>query len=204
MQKQVLKKATIYSTLVAIFLCVLVISYTFIANLKKARQNLVTDPIMDRITPVFSNDETIIRPYASDKVDILSEYYDYKGSKEKQLSGIVMYENTYMQNTGVIYGAPETFDVLAIAPGEVIKVEDNDLSLKTIEIKHNDNLVSKYKFLSETNVSVNTMVKSGDIIGKSGISNLADNTKNQLYFELLLNGKLVNGEDYYGMKINEL
>ena len=109
-----------------------------------------------------------------------------------------------MQNTGNIYGTDNKFDVIAIADGEVIKVEDGNLFGKVVTIKHNDNLVSVYRFLETTSVTPNKTVKQGDKIGESGISNITDNTKYQLYFELLVHDSIVDAENYYEKDINEI
>lgn len=151
-----------------------------------------------------TNNVTLIKPFNDEKVQILNGYYDYKDNEDSQINAIIYYDNTYMQSTGIVYGSDNAFDVVAVLDGEVIKVEDSSLAGKTVEIKHSDDLISVYQFLSDVDISVNTIVKQGQVIGKSGISNLADNTKNQLYFELIAHGELVNAENYYGKNISEI
>ena len=157
----------------------------------------------DTFVPVVKLEEGIIRPYNDSNVTLLSGYYDYESDVSKQLDAIILYNNTYMQNTGNIYSSDNKFDVIAIADGEVIKVEDSNLSGKVITIKHTDDIISTYQFLDDTNVSINKMVKRGDKLGTSGVSNLVDNTKNQLYFELSIRGSLVDAEEYYGKDIKD-
>ena len=65
-------------------------------------------------------------------------------------------------------------------------------------------MISVYQFLENIIISPNKIVKQGEKIGESGISNLVDNTKQQLYFELLVHGSLVDAEEYYGKSINEI
>lgn len=164
----------------------------------------VNDQVLEKVIPVSSTKKTIIRPYTDSNVAVLNSFYDYKSDNDKQLNSIIYYDNTYMQNTGNIYGKDDKFDVIAIADGEVIKVEDGNLFGKVVTIKHNDNLVSVYRFLETTSVTPDKVVKQGDKIGESGISNITDNTKYQLYFELLVHDSIVDAENYYGKDINEI
>ena len=164
----------------------------------------VNDQVLEKVIPVSSTKNTIIRPYTDSNVAVLNSFYDYKSDNDKQLNSIIYYDNTYMQNTGNIYGKDDKFDVIAIADGEVIKVEDGNLFGKVVTIKHNDNLVSVYRFLETTSVTPDKVVKQGDKIGESGISNITDNTKYQLYFELLVHDSIVDAENYYGKDINEI
>ena len=165
---------------------------------------LVNSPILDTVIPVSLVSNGMIRPYNDSNVLVLNSFYDYKASSDSQLNSIIYYDNTYMQDTGNIYASDNKFDVLAVADGEVLKVEDSTLSGKIVTIKHENDVISIYQFLEDVTITPNKIVKQGDKIGTSGTSNIVDNTKNQLYFELLVHGSLVNAEDYYGKSINEL
>lgn len=206
MTQRKLKKSVIYVLSIALVGGILT-GTIMIQNSLKEEDNtkLVSDPILESITPVVSQSTgEIIRPYTDTNVTILNNFYDYRSDSELQLNSIIFYDNTFMQNTGVIYGNDNTFDIVAIADGEVIKITDSELSGKVVEIRHTNDVISVYQFLSDVNVSLNTTVKKGDKIGVSGISNLTDNTKNQLYFELIVRGELVDAEGYYGKNINEI
>ena len=164
----------------------------------------VNNPTLDTVIPVSSANDRIIRPYTDSNVMVLNSFYNYKTDNDNQLNSIIYYNNTYMQNTGNIYGSDNKFDVIAVADGEVIKVEDSSLSGKIVTVKHNNEVISVYQFLENIIISPNKIVKQGEKIGESGISNLVDNTKQQLYFELLVHGSLVDAEEYYGKSINEI
>ncbi len=170
---------------------------------KSPQDQAVNAPVLERIIPVVSSNNNIIKPFVDDDITIIKNYYDWQ-NKEDQPDSLIFYNNTYMQNTGVIYGKQEAFDVISIADGEVIKVEDNELAGKTVEIRHTNDVIGVYHFVSDVNLKVNDNIKQGTILGKSSISNLVDNTKNQLYFELIVKGELVNPENYYGKSINEI
>ena len=88
--------------------------------------------------------------------------------------------------------------------GTVIDVKDDELLGKVIEIRHNNNVISTYNGLSEVSVEKDMVVKSGDMIGISGTSNIFKEAGNHLYFELAVNGKLVNPIDYYDKTLGEI
>ena len=115
-----------------------------------------------------------------------------------------MFENTYLQNTGVIYGCNDTFDVVSILDGTVIDVKEDNLLGKIVEVKHSNDMISIYQSLSEVLVKKDDIIKQGDVIGKSGTSNMFRDIGNHLYFELIYKGKNVNPEEYYDKKIEEL
>lgn len=80
--------------------------------------------------------------------------------------------------------------IFAIASGNVILVSKNTKGENIITIQHPDNMISVYKFKGDVLEGQKNIVKQGQIIGK--MSNLP----NEIYFELWINGKAVNPEDY--------
>lgn len=206
MKKRVLKKGVIYSLYIVLGV-ILFGSLFYMGSYIKYKDNdtkYVDETVTDEIKPVVKSESVLIRPYTDNTVTILSNYYDYNSEESNQENSIIYYDNTYLQNTGVIYGSANSFDVVSIYDGEVIKVDDDDTLGKIVEIRHSNDIISVYQLLSEVNVSVNTTVKQGDKIGKSGTSNIVDNTKQQLYFELIVRGELLNGENYFGKKLGEI
>lgn len=205
MKENVIKKSVVCALLLSL-LGGLVTGTILIKNSYKNEElDLVNDPVLDTIVPVIKEEtKEIIRPYIDNNIQVLKSYYDYKSDAESQLNAIIFYNNTYLQNTGILYGSDDVFDVVAIADGEIIKIEDSEIAGKTVEIKHNDNVISVYQILDDVRLTINTNIKKGDKIGISSTSNLDDNTKKQLYFELIVNGELVDGEKYYGKNINEI
>lgn len=160
--------------------------------------------ILDKDEPVVKNDDVLSRPYNLEGIEILNSFYDISSDENSQQNSIIYYNNTYIQNSGVIYGSDSSFDVLAIYDGEVIKVEDTDLLGKVVEIRHSNDIVSIYQLLDSTNVTIGSLVNKGEKIGTSGLSNILNNNKHKLYFELALRGQLVNPEVYYGKKLGEI
>lgn len=195
-----IKKSIIYIFTFALLGGLITGAYLAITTPKTTKQ--VSTPIVEKIIPVVSVNN-IIKPYVEEDVTILKNYYDWQ-QKENQPDSLIFYNNTYMQNTGVIYGRNEEFNIISIADGNVIRIDDNELAGKTVEIRYSNDVIGIYHFVTDVSLKVNDNIKQGTIIGKSSISNLVDNTKYQLYFELIIKGELVNPENYYGKSINEL
>ena len=170
----------------------------------KEEVNYVSDTMIDKTVPVVASEHKISKPYNDSEVKVLLSYYDYQADEELQKNSIIVYENTYMQNSGVTYGGKDKFDVISVLDGKVITVKEDELLGNIVEIKHDNNIISVYQGLSEVNIKVDDDVKQGQIIGKSGISKINSELGSSLSFELIINGNLVNPEDYYDKKIDEI
>lgn len=154
--------------------------------------------------PVIGNIETLIRPYLDTDITIAKSYYDYKSDATNQENAIIYYENTYMQNSGVDYSKSTSFDVVSILDGTVINVKEDNILGTTVEIRHNNELISIYQSLSNVTVKKDDTVLQGQIIGKSGTNNINKELKEHLHFELYYKGMVVNPEEYFGKKLQEL
>lgn len=164
----------------------------------------VNGSIFTNDIPVIQEEKVIIKPYLSDKVQILKKYYDIEGSKEDRQNAIIYYNDTYMQNSGILYMSQESFDVISVLDGTVVDVKKDDVLGNVVEIKHSNNLISTYEGLNTINVKKDQLVKQGDVIGKSGKLQISEQVENGLLFELIYNGKMVNPEKYFDKKVNDL
>lgn len=165
----------------------------------------VSNVILSNDTPVIATNETIvIRPYNDPEVKIGKNFYNYEASEEEQKNSIVYYENTYMQNSGIDYVKTDSFDVIAILDGTVISVNSNEMLGNTIEIKHENNLISVYQSLESVTVKEGDAVIQGEILGKSGVSKINDSLGKHLHFELFKEGQIVNPEEYYNKNIKDI
>lgn len=200
----------IYGCFVIMFLCGMYFIQMFASkmmfsndkDLEYVDGDITSDDNSD--IPVVSTDVTIVRPYLDNTVKIGKTFYDYQGDEEGQEKSIIYYENTYMQNSGVDYTSENVFDIISILDGTVISVQNSDILGTSVEIRHSNNLISVYQGLSEVNVKENDQVVQGQIVAKSGTSNINKDLGNHLHFELYYNGKIVNPEEYYNKSINEL
>jgi len=159
---------------------------------------------VDTIIPVISTSTSIIKPYTNNDVKIVNNFYNYQADAESQQNSILYYENTYMQNSGVDYAMDSEFDVVSILDGTVIKVEENDILGVIVEIRHTNDLISIYQSLKDVSVKVDDKVVQGQIIAKSGTSNINTSLTNHLHFELYHKGMIVNPEDYYNKLLGDL
>lgn len=167
----------------------------------------VNGSIITKTVPTISektNEVVIEKPYTSDKVSIYKKFYEKEGTDQERENAILFYNNTYVQNTGLIYKCEEQFDVISVLNGTVVDVKDDETLGKVVEIKHDNNLITTYQGLSNVTVKKNQTVNQGDIIGKSGKIKINDDLENALLFEIIHNGNLVNPEKYINKKINEL
>lgn len=204
-----LKKSVLYSLVVAFFLLMIGMIYWIESsilknNIKEEDTTYVTKTILDEIVPVIGDTTQIIRPYVNAEVKVYKTFYSKDGNEEEQKNAIIEYGDTYLQSSGICYSLDRTFDVVAIMDGTVIDVKEDELLGKVIEIRHSNDVISIYQGLSEVSVEKDMNVKSGDMIGVSGTSNLFKGDGNYLYFELAVNGKLVNPMDYYEKTLSEI
>lgn len=198
---------TVYTILIAVIALSTIMSVeTFKGDKDEEIEQIdyVSNDVLEEETPVISTEKVIIKPYTSSDVKIGKDYYNYKDNSDKQQKAIIFYENSYIQNSGIDYILDKSFDIVSIYDGTVEKVENNEIVGKTVEIKHDNNVISVYQSLGEVSVKVGDAVKSGMVIGKSGTSKINSDLGNHLHFEIYVNGEVLNPEDCYNKKINEL
>lgn len=164
----------------------------------------VNDYIFDNYYPVVSNEETIIRPYTSDKVTLYKNFYEKDANKDVQQNSIIYYEGIYMQNSGVDYKSDESFDIVSSLSGTVTNITDDPLLGKTIEIRNSTEIVFMYQSLGEVLVKKGDIISQGDIIAKSGTCSINNDITNSLHFEIYKNGTVINPEKYFDKSIKEL
>ena len=153
-------------------------------NLSYVYRNLIDDTV-----PVVSTDDgKVIKPFGGEEVSVVKGFYEKDAESKAQEQSIIYYQNTYMPNTGVLYGAKEEFEVLG----------------NVVTIKHTNNLITRYESLNEVNVMVGDTLKKGDVIGTSGENKIDSTYSNMLLFEVEHNGTYANPENIYGMNIKEL
>lgn len=204
-----LKKSVLYSLVVGFFLLMIGMIYWIESSIFKNNMDeddtiYVTKTILDEIVPVVGDTTKIIKPYVNEEVKIYKNFYKKDGSEEEQKNAIIEYGDTYLQSSGICYYLDRTFDVVSIMDGTVINIKEDEHLGKIVEIRHSDNVISIYQGLSEVSVEKDMNVKNGDMIGVSGKSNIFKDVESFLYFELAVNGKLVNPIDYYDKTLSEI
>lgn len=206
MTKRKVKKSVLYvSYMIGVLLFVTVFSIAELKLNKKPQENEhVNKTIFENKIPVVGTLEVIARPYTDQSVKIKTNYYNKEDDMETQKNSLILFENTYLPSTGVDYQTDYDFDVVSILDGIVITVREDQTLGKIVEIKHKDNIISSYQSLGEVMVKEGDEVKQGTIIGKSGNSNIQKDIGSHLHFELTINSKTVDPEDFYDKELGNL
>lgn len=210
MKKRKLKKY-VWPTVYIMAISVLFISIYLLGGALEDNLNndsMVVSAIKDDAVPVIKEEEIesiseITKPYVSSNVSISKSYYDMNDEKEKQQNSLVYYENTYLQNSGVMYTSSETFDIISVYDGTVTNVASDEILGNFVEVTHNTNLKTIYYSLGEVSVKKDDILVSGDILGQSG-KNKIEQSENCLLFEVYHNGSTIDPEEFYNMDINDL
>lgn len=193
---------TLYVVLIlGIFISVITISN--VLN-KDGAENYtyVMNALLEDVTPVINTtNKEIKKPFNNDTVKISKYFYNKDDDAKKQEQSLIYYENTYMQNTGLLYASSEEFEVVAVLDGKVSNIKEDNILGMVVEIEHDSTLTTVYQSLGKLNVSVGQVVKQGDIIGVSGTNNLEKESGYSLHFEVIYNGSLMNPEEFFKLKI---
>ena len=204
-------KKFVLPTVYVMVIGVLFISISFLGNILQSKVdygNMAVSALKDNVTPVGKTDNVvesrIERPYVSSNVSISKSFYDMTDDEAKQQNSLVYYENTYLQNSGVLYSSTSAFDVNCSIDGKVANDSKDEILGNFVEITHNPNLKTIYYSLSEVQVKKDDTVMSGDVLGKSGDNSLNGETENCLLFEVYHNGTAIDPEDFYNMSIDDL
>jgi stage II sporulation protein Q len=200
------------STAIYISLIMIVfISMMFVSNVLDQKygdtlnMSYILKDFIDTDTQVVNvQNEGIIKPFDSENVVIDINYYEKDSDEETQQKSLILYENTYMPNTGILYSNNEQFDCITTLDGTVTKISKDELLGNVIEITHSSSLITTYYSIDNINVSEGQSLKQGDIIGTSGKNNISSTSDNMLLFEVSLNGNNINPENYYQTKLEDL
>lgn len=208
MEVRRLKKSAVYLMYSLGFVLLVGIAYliegAFTTNSLDDDTLYVSDTIFDEVLPVVAAETKIVIPYKDSEITILKDFYDYQADESSQEKAIINYNNTYLQSSGVSYGGKDDFDVTAILDGKVISVENDETLGTTVQIEHDNNIISVYQSLKDVTLKENDKISQGDVIGKSSTSNLDKDLGSHLYFELIVNGKTVDPENYFDKSLSEL
>lgn len=199
MIKRRLKSRYLYA-LVALFVLVplITLGMSISSELKedKVEPDHTTREVINDSLPVVNDNIRIIKPYLDQSVTIGKNYYDYQGEEDTQIKSIVVHDNTYTQNTGIDYISENKFDVVSILDGTVIAVKKDDEVGNSIEIKHDNGIISIYQSLDEVRIKKGDIVNQGQVLGTSGENEIDKDLGNHLHFEIYENGSSVNPDNY--------
>ena len=207
-------KGFVLPTVYILVIGVLFISISFLGNTLQSQINYGEDLSVNAMqeedaTPVIKNEEEvkeskIVKPFTSEKVSVSKSYYSKEDDEKTQQNSLVYYEQTYLQNSGILYSADETFDIINVYDGTVTNVTKDEILGNVVEITHNPNLKTVYYSLGEIAVAKDDVITGGTIIGKSGDNLVDDEKDNCLLFEVYYNGNAIDPEEFYSMDITKL
>lgn len=165
---------------------------------------VLKDIASEEVAVVKPVEDKIEKPYLNNNVNISIDYYDYDAKLEDQEDQIIKIDRTYMPNTGILYTSETDFEVVSILDGEVLSVETSDTLGSIIEVKHSNDIVSKYSSLKNVKVKKGDIIKQGQVIASSGENKISPESTNMLLFEFIYKGNNANPNKFYGMELSEL
>lgn len=200
-----------------VVLGVMVVSITFLSQslLEKQKMNDEDYNYSKSVFEESENDPTntevdttteikIVRPYTSEKVTVTKEFYNKDESVENQEKALIFYENTYMPNTGILYGSDEKFDVIAILNGTVKEIKEDEILGQMITIECDNKITAVYYTLGEIKVNEGDQITQNQVIATSGTSNIDSSKAESLLFETYIDGVLTNPNNLFDKSISEI
>lgn len=137
---------------------------------------------------------------------IEKKFYDFSGKKADQESALVVYNNTYVPNTGIDITMKngETFDVVAALSGKVTRVEEDSLLGNVIEVEHDKGVVTQYESVKDVKVKVGDKVDQGQTIAMAGQSSFNEKAGTHVHFEIRKDGVAVNPQEFFNKPMSAL
>lgn len=166
--------------------------------------NYVSGSILNRTIPIINVPDLITSPFSNQEISIKRYFYNKDDDTVRKEQSLVLYNNTYMPNTGIDYTYSESFDVLSIYDGTVIDVKEDELLGKTVEIRHNNEIISVYQSLDNVEVAKGDIVVLGQKIATSGTNQLNGNKGNNLHLEIYKNGEVLDPMKCIGQKLGDI
>lgn len=156
--------------------------------------------------PVIStnDNEVILKPFNSPDVSIYKTYYKMDDTEENQQKSLIFYQDTYMENTGVLYESENNFDVVSVLDGKVKKIGKDELLGNYILIEHSPNFVTAYYNLGNILVKEEESILQGQSISSVCQSNINESGKYTLLFEVYNKGVLMNPDEFYNMNVKDV
>ena len=133
-------------------------------------------------------------------------FFDPSLSSEELVSAIINTGTKVITSTGISYAKKDNsiFSVLAIYDGEVVSIDEDELSGAKITIKHSDDIVSIYSSLSDVKVSVGDLITQGTNLGNASASIDDAEAGVHVYLQIKINDSFVNPNTIIGKEIDEV
>ena len=158
--------------------------------------NFSTGVMKEEVKPVLEteeNDGIISSPVDLESVEISVYYYNKDDENTRQEQSLILYEDTYLPNSGILLTSDNVFEVKNVYDGKVLEVKEDEILGSYVVIEHNTNLKTYYYGIDNIEVKQNEEVKKGTILGTSKENNISKGNKSCL-FEVYYKGKTINPE----------
>ena len=204
--KPFVKKFVLAGTFFALVLSIVLLNTTTDIEVSKEDDDYkyVNSSIFTSNMPVVKEEKSVIKPFTLQSVEIAKNFYDQNSTDEEKQKSLIYYNDTYIQNSGILYKSQEKFDIICVLDGTVTDVKKDPILGNIVEVKHDNNVITTYQGLQDVNVQQNQIINQGDVIGTSGKLELGETIENGLLFEIIKDGKYVNPINYFDKKVSEL
>lgn len=130
-----------------------------------------------------------------DSVEIVQHYYDMEAPEATREQSLVVFNQTYVMNTGVSLSMnSEPFEVVAAMSGKVEEVNLDPFVGDEIVLSHANGMVTKYRSVTGILVKAGDTVEQGDSLATAAENEWNPTAGVHLQFEVLQDGVLVNPE----------
>ena len=135
--------------------------------------------------------EVIKSPLEGEDVVVAKSYYDQTADTSIQVKSLFNYkvgETVYTRESkGVSLknSNNEEVSVVAALSGKVLTVKDEVLKGTVVTIEHQNGVKTVYTGVYDVAVEAGAEIEQGDVIGKTGLSQLEPDSGNVVHFEVL-------------------
>ncbi|RDU37959.1 M23 family peptidase [Neobacillus piezotolerans] len=137
---------------------------------------------------------------------IQKKFYENSADPKEQQEALVVYNNTYVPNTGLNIAMKDgsDFDVVASLSGTVTRVEEDSLLGNVIEIQHDKGIVTQYQSVKDIKVKAGDQVEKGQVLAGAGQSQVNQKGGTHVHFEIRKDGVAVNPANYFDKPLSSL
>lgn len=158
----------------------------------------------DLIVETNAPNEILKFPFSEDlleEVVILQDYYDMKADAATREKSVLVFNQSYVTNTGISLSAEDKpFEVVAAMSGVVEEVVEDVFQGDEIVISHADGLKTVYGSVTGILVNKGDKISQGDPIATASSNEWNPSAGTHLHFEVLLDNEPVNPGSYLAFK----
>lgn len=154
--------------------------------------------------------ETIKYPLEAEDITVAKSYYNQEVDTKEQMNSLFSYtvgETKYTQESkGVSLKDSDNkeVNVLAALSGKVLTVKDEVLKGTVVTIEHENGVKTVYTGVYDVAVKAGDELEQGDVIGKTGSSQLEPDSGNVVHFEIVKDDTKLNPSDIIDTKLGDL